>query len=410
MKRTRASEPIMKTMFFVLAGLPLVAAPLATHASATNSCSLAGGGGLVRVSTETREFDRAAWRAKLGGRDLEARERAFEELVALARRDDSARAALREWADAKDDADLAWTSRLALREVERTPRKDADARSRARTPGAPDWNGLRDQMESLQRRFGGMDSMFDELQQQMDELLLDQDSAPALTPGGPGSRAHSFTLRSGPDGVEARVQEHVNGRVEEKTYTAKTLDELYAAHPELQGRVQLRTHSGPGAPFGGGTRTPLSLQAPGPFGAPPFDGVPFSGPAQPLLANPDGPRLGAMVAPVTDDEARELGLDAGRGLKIAQVLPGTYAEQLGLQAGDVLVELDGQPIASRDDVAKVLAERKEGDALRATVIDAQRHERKLTLTNPTRTNPTPPKPTPSVAPAPPRTRDSSRRF
>jgi hypothetical protein len=388
----------MKTMFFVLAGLPFVAAPLAANSAAANSISLVGGGGLVRVNAEANDFDRAAWRAKLGGRDLEARERAFEELVALARRDDTARAALREWADAKDDADLAWTSRLALREVERTSRKNADARVRSRTPAAPDWSGLRDQMSDLQRRFGGMDSLFGDLQREMDELMQQQGAAPVLPPGGSSSRAQSFTLRSGPDGVEARVQENVNGRVEEKTYTAKTLDELYAAHPELQGRVQLRSHSGLGGPLGGGARTP---QAPAPFSVTPFDATPFEGQAQPLLPNSDGPRLGAMVAPVTDDEARELGLDAGRGLKIARVLPGTYAEQLGLQAGDVLVELDGTAIASREDVANVLAQRKDGDALRATVIDAQRHERKLTLTNPT-----PPKP----APARPQVRDSSRRF
>ena len=396
----------MKTMFFVLAGLPLVAAPLAANSGATNPTAL-GGDRLVRVNAEAGDFDRAAWRAKLGGRDLEARERAFEDLVALARHDDGAHAALREWADAQDDADLAWTSRLALRELERT-RKNADARGRAQAaPAVPKgnaphsnaphgnaqgWNDLRDQMSDLQRRFGGMDSMFDELQQQMDELMQ-----PGAAPGGMNSRVQSFTLRSGPDGVEARVQENVDGRVEEKTYTAKSLDELYAAHPELQGRVQLR--HGP-YPFGGNARRPLVPQDPAPF-----DATPFDGPAQPLLANPSGPRLGVMAAQLTEDQARELGIEPGRGLKVSEVLPGSYGEQLGIQPGDVLVELDGTPISSRDDVAKVLAARKEGAALQATVIDAQRHERKLTVTNPTT-----PAPTPPVAPAAPRTRDSSRRF
>lgn len=398
----------MKTLFFVLAGLPLAAAPLAAKLPAAGPAPTpAAGGGLTRVSTApaqagANEFDRAAWRAKLGGRDLAARERAFDEVVELARRDPAARAALEEWSTAEGDGDLAWTSRLALREVERASRKNAGPRLRARTPDAPDWRDLREQMSDLQRRFGGMDSMFDSLQRELDELMQDDGTQVSPAPGGASSHAQTFTLQSGPDGVEVRVQENENGKVEEKTYTAKTLDELYAAHPELRDRVQLRAHAGLGRLFAPrtGTRMPLVPQD----DDAPFGGTPFDGPAQPLLVTPSGPRLGIMAAPVDEAEAKALGIEAGVGLAVKSVLPGTFAEQLGLQAGDVLVELDGAAIASRDDVAKVLAARKDGDELRATVVDGKGHKRKLTLTNPSTPNPS----TPPAAPAP-QARDSSRR-
>lgn len=395
----------MKTLFFVLAGLPLAAAPLAAGTPVNVfSATPSAGGGLVRVDAQADDFDRDAWRARLGGRDLAAREHAFEELVELARRDDAARAALKDWSTADGDAELAWTSRLALRELERATRKGPAAKSRVRAQTAPDWSGLREQMSDLQRRFGGMDSMFESLQREFDELMQGGGANSVLPPGGASSRAQSFTLRSGPDGVEVRVQENVDGKVEEKTYTAKTLDELYAAHPELQGRVQLRMHDGSNGWFGprAGARAPFSQ-----LDTSPFDGTPFDGPAQPLLVNPEGPRLGVMAAPVDEDEAHALGIEAGHGLKVARVLPGTFAEQLGIQEGDVLVALDETPIHSRDDVAKVLKERKDGAELRATVVDEKGHERKLTLTNPSA-------PKASTTPAPsaqpvPQTRDSSRR-
>ena len=41
----------------------------------------------------------------------------------------------------------------------------------------------------------------------------------------------------GPDGVKARVKKEVDGEMKEEEYTAKSLDELLAAHPELSDRI-----------------------------------------------------------------------------------------------------------------------------------------------------------------------------
>jgi len=47
---------------------------------------------------------------------------------------------------------------------------------------------------------------------------------------------------------------------------------------------------------------------------------------------------------LTPSLAAELGLDVDRGVIIAEVVPGTAAEEAGLQPGDVIVELDGEAI------------------------------------------------------------------
>src|SRR5689334_16199034 len=75
-----------------------------------------GGQEKARDADEADRFDRDAWRAKLGAKDLDARERDLDALIELARTDDAARDALRDWASNEKDRELAWTSRLALRE------------------------------------------------------------------------------------------------------------------------------------------------------------------------------------------------------------------------------------------------------------------------------------------------------
>src|SRR6185436_7098882 len=65
-------------------------------------------------------FDAERWRKELVAGDLDQRQASYEELVQLARRDPAARAALEEWSQGNDE--LAWTSRLALRELGRGPR------------------------------------------------------------------------------------------------------------------------------------------------------------------------------------------------------------------------------------------------------------------------------------------------
>ena len=59
--------------------------------------------------------------------------------------------------------------------------------------------------------------------------------------------------------------------------------------------------------------------------------------------------------------------DAGGGVLLADVRPGSPAAKAGLQAGDLLVEFDGKPIQNLYDFTDALRAKKPGDAVRVVV-------------------------------------------
>ena len=71
------------------------------------------------------DFDRAAWKAALTEPDLDRREERFEHLVRRFADVDAARAALKDWSEDLSEPELAWTARLALRELRRAGRRAA---------------------------------------------------------------------------------------------------------------------------------------------------------------------------------------------------------------------------------------------------------------------------------------------
>lgn len=55
-------------------------------------------------------------------------------------------------------------------------------------------------------------------------------------------------------------------------------------------------------------------------------------------------RLGLRVEPVTPELRRELGAPATRGMAVAEVLPGSPADRIGLKRGDIILEVNGRPV------------------------------------------------------------------
>ena len=50
------------------------------------------------------------------------------------------------------------------------------------------------------------------------------------------------------------------------------------------------------------------------------------------------------LAPLTPDEQQQLGLDPSvRGVVVAQVTPGSKADESGVQSGDVIVRVGNRP-------------------------------------------------------------------
>ena len=73
--------------------------------------------------------------------------------------------------------------------------------------------------------------------------------------------------------------------------------------------------------------------------------------------------LGISAGDLTDAERKALGV--GGGIKVADVRG--PAKEAGIKAGDVLVELDGEPV-TEERIGAILARHKPGDTLDAVVL------------------------------------------
>jgi S1-C subfamily serine protease len=83
--------------------------------------------------------------------------------------------------------------------------------------------------------------------------------------------------------------------------------------------------------------------------------------------------LGVTTAAVTGDDAKSLNLPTSKGALVQEVTEGGPADKAGLKAGgtqlasgliaggDMIMKIDGKPIAKPDDIAAVLATKKPGD-------------------------------------------------
>lgn len=65
-------------------------------------------------------------------------------------------------------------------------------------------------------------------------------------------------------------------------------------------------------------------------------------------------QLGVLVQDLTPELSAAFNLEHGQGAVITRVLPGSPAEKAGLQAGDVVIEVDGRPISSASELRNVI--------------------------------------------------------
>ena len=78
-------------------------------------------------------------------------------------------------------------------------------------------------------------------------------------------------------------------------------------------------------------------------------------------------RIGVQIQDLTPDLAEALGTSHQRGAVVAQVLPGTPAEGAGIQAGDVIVEMNGKQVVGSSDLRNKVGLLRVGDAVRLII-------------------------------------------
>ena len=76
-----------------------------------------------------------------------------------------------------------------------------------------------------------------------------------------------------------------------------------------------------------------------------------------------GPWVGVGAVPNSPGLARYLGLGTDQGVVVADVASGSPAARAGLQVKDVILQIDGQPVKTREDLRKLILARKIGDKL-----------------------------------------------
>ena len=69
----------------------------------------------------------------------------------------------------------------------------------------------------------------------------------------------------------------------------------------------------------------------------------------------EGTTFGMTVEPLTRETARQLDVDATTGVVVTRVQPGSNAADAGLRAGDVIEEVDRQPVQSSDALRDALS-------------------------------------------------------
>ncbi|NIR46353.1 MAG: PDZ domain-containing protein [Gemmatimonadetes bacterium] len=85
------------------------------------------------------------------------------------------------------------------------------------------------------------------------------------------------------------------------------------------------------------------------------------------------PRLGVRISDVTAVDAEAYGLERVAGAEVNSVGEDTPAEEAGLEVGDVIVALDGRPIANATELTTSLAQRQPGDEVELTVVRDGEH-------------------------------------
>jgi serine protease Do len=75
---------------------------------------------------------------------------------------------------------------------------------------------------------------------------------------------------------------------------------------------------------------------------------------------PKQSKLGVTVRKLTPEMADRLDIPAGKGVIVQDVKPGSFAEDINLGRGDVILEVNKQPVNNEDDFAKIESNLKSG--------------------------------------------------
>ncbi len=86
---------------------------------------------------------------------------------------------------------------------------------------------------------------------------------------------------------------------------------------------------------------------------------------------PDQAFLGVSsteIADLTDEVRERFDLEVDEGAFVTEVVPGSAADDAGLEAGDVIVEIDGEEVTEAAAVREAILDKEPGDQVRITIL------------------------------------------
>ena len=79
-------------------------------------------------------------------------------------------------------------------------------------------------------------------------------------------------------------------------------------------------------------------------------------------------RFGIGIRPLTEERRKQLGFTEPGGVEVTVVEEDSFAEDIGMRVGDIIVSINRQPVASFEDVKRIQSGLKRGDAVAFKVM------------------------------------------
>jgi serine protease Do len=89
--------------------------------------------------------------------------------------------------------------------------------------------------------------------------------------------------------------------------------------------------------------------------------------------------FGLHVEALTPDRAQRVGVEGEKGVLVSEVEPTSFADDVGFAQGDVISEVNGQPVSSVDEYRKAIAKLKPGENVVFKVLRHSATDRIMTV-------------------------------
>ena len=300
---------------------------------------------------------------KLGSADFAERKKAEEEILAIGAK---ALPALREASKAHPDAHVRYEAERILHRIGLAMGKKEEkelAERPVRDPFAESERQMNELLRQLEER-GMMDwEAFERWREHMRSRFSRDDSRGfrgGVISGVSDNGKERIEYEQAQDG-SLKIRITSDGETQE--FKAKSAGELKERHPQvfekvapLLGRVRIE--------WGAMPDPLLRRRMPGGLGIP---RRPQAGVARPLSPQ-ETFRMGVWTGEVSEPLRIHLKLQKGVGVLVEDVVPGSFAGQIGLETFDVIRMVQGQKVGSAGDIRKVIATVAAGEQVVLDII------------------------------------------